>query len=140
MKKEAFTLVELMVVVAIIAILVVITVPRFGIQLAKSQDAKALEIVASWRSGFALHLSEEQSYPSDFGKIAKYVDVGTMGKTYEDNTGSVVVTLSSTVDKAWVRAGNPIYVQFQVVTSSGLEEISFVSGQVATDSKDWSTK
>lgn len=140
MKKKAFTLVELMVVVAIIAILALITVPRFGVQLAKSQDAKALEIVASWRSGFALHLSEEHGYPSDFGNIAKYVDVGTMGKTYEDNTGSTVITLSSTVDTAWVRAGSPIYVQFQVVTSSGLEEISFVSGQVATDSKDWSTK
>jgi type IV pilus assembly protein PilA len=72
-KKEAgFTLVELMVVVAIIGILVAIAIPAYETYLAKSKFGAALAEVSGGKVGFSTRLNdgEQVKLPEDVGLAA----------------------------------------------------------------------
>lgn len=99
MKKlqKGFTLIELMIVVAIIAILAAVAAPKFGQQIKKSKDAKGLALVGNWRSGLSLFYSETEDYPTlavGFGSgstsagIAIYIDQTTVTATKSLGTTS----------------------------------------------------
>lgn len=105
MKKlqKGFTLIELMIVVAIIAILAAVAAPKFGQQLSKTRDAKAISIVGNWRSALNMNYADEQTYAEDFATIEENVDDNTVNKTYESDTSK---TFPAANDKqAWTDAG-----------------------------------
>ena len=106
MKKlqKGFTLIELMIVVAIIAILAAVAAPKFGSQLQKAQDAKGIQVVGTWRSGLSILYTDKGVYPTNLGAIAVAVDKGTTSKTFTDYT-TTVVGYANTV-KAWVKVMN----------------------------------
>lgn len=88
MKKnnKGFTLAELLVVVAIIAVLVAIAIPVFGSALEKSRDAVS---VANMRAAYAQ------------AQIAYLTGTGDTGVDYDDSTdGTVVVTVSDVAIKS----------------------------------------
>lgn len=103
MKKlqKGFTLIELMIVVAIIAILAAVAAPKFGQQIKKSKDAKALALVGNWRSGLSLYYSEKEDYPdTTLGFGTTSTGIGT----YVDKT-TVTATTSLTATTGKLAAG-----------------------------------
>ncbi len=79
MKKlqKGFTLIELMIVVAIIAILAAVAAPKFGDQLKKARDAKGIQIVGTRRSAFTMGYADTHYYATKFSGTVKYVDSKT---------------------------------------------------------------
>lgn len=91
MKKlqKGFTLIELMIVVAIIAILAAVAAPKFGQQLKKAKDAKALAVVGNWRSAINLEYADTEDYETQFSPSLKnVVDKGTLGATKGIESGT----------------------------------------------------
>lgn len=80
--QEGFTLAELLIVVAIIAVLVAVSIPVFNNQLEKSRDATS---AANIRSAYAM---AQASYLSE---VASDKTV-TVNKTTDGKVGSVVVS------------------------------------------------
>jgi len=84
MKARAFTLIELMMVVAIIVILSTIAFPKFGLQLLKTRDAKAISIVGVWRAANHINYSDTGKYAISFAELQSKVDSQTVNLTYSD--------------------------------------------------------
>ena len=105
MKKlqKGFTLIELMIVVAIIGILGAVAAPKFGSQIQKAQDAKGIQVVGTWRSGLMILYTDNGVYPTTLGAIAVAVDKGTTSKTFTTYHTTVVGYANNTT--AWVKVG-----------------------------------
>ena len=149
MKKlqKGFTLIELMIVVAIIAILAAVAAPKFGAQLRKAQDAKGVEIVGTWRSALNIDYSDAGVYSTSFGGLTDNVDAGTIAKTYTDDaTTTELASTGSTEAKGYVKVGtstlanNPKAAQFDITGSTTEASINFASGN-GKDTKlvDWTS-
>jgi len=106
MKKlqKGFTLIELMIVVAIIAILAAVAAPKFGEQIKKSKDAKGLALVGNWRSASQLHYSDDGVYATGYGQLVDNVDDTTVNSAFTDTALTAKVTSTSGVD-AYVEVG-----------------------------------
>lgn len=65
MKNRGFTLIELMIVVAIIGILAAIALPAYQNYVGRAQAAEAFSATGALRSEIGLHLWETGSFPSD---------------------------------------------------------------------------
>lgn len=96
--EKGFTLIELMIVVAIIAILAAVAAPKFGEQIKKSKDAKGLALVGNWRSASQLHYSDDGIYATGYGQLVDNVDDTTVNSTFTDTALSTKVTSTSGVD------------------------------------------
>lgn len=107
MKKlqKGFTLIELMIVVAIIAILAAVAAPKFGSQIQKAQDAKGIQVVGTWRSGLSILYTDNGAYPTNLLAIAVAVDKGTTSKTFNSNTTTTVGYGGPGNTTAWVKVG-----------------------------------
>ena len=106
MKKlqKGFTLIELMIVVAIIAILGAVSAPKFGSQIQKAQDAKGIQVVGTWRSGLTILYTDNGVYPIYLSAIAVAVDKGTTSKTFT-TSATTDVGYEATNRAAWVKVG-----------------------------------
>lgn len=141
MKKleKGFTLIELMIVVAIIAILAAVAAPRFGQQIKKAADAKAVQIVGSWRSGLNIHYSDNYEYAQLFTTLQTYVDKGTSGKTYTSNTDKSFPAAKLAVTDAGTTSytGNK-HAQFEITGTSTSAAIEFTATNgVNTNNISW---
>ena len=85
--KKGFTLAELLIVVAIIAVLVAISIPIFTNQLEKSRDAVTMSNVrAAYAEASAAYLTEESGNGATYDSASKTVEVaGIQIKGQSDN-------------------------------------------------------
>lgn len=85
MKNSGFTLIELMIVVAIIGILAAVAIPSYQDYTGRAQVTEGLSLTSSFKSSLSEWLSEKQSLPaiSDLtGTTAgKYVSSVSIGGT-----------------------------------------------------------
>ena len=108
MKKlqKGFTLIELMIVVAIITILGAVAAPKFGDQLKRAQDAKGIQVVGTWRSALNLAYSEEGVYPTNFGSTLQgKVDKGTIANSYTNENATLTVPPLNVAIELFVKVG-----------------------------------
>ena len=81
MKSKGFTLIELMIVIAIIGILSAIAVPKFAHLIRKSNEAATRGNLATMKSAVSIYYSEnEGKFPNTIGSLTSPVAGGTSGK------------------------------------------------------------
>ena len=114
--KKGFTLAELLIVVAIIAILVAISVPIFTGQLTKSKESTDdANIRSAKAAAVAEYLNKEETssktyyYDADEGKVVTDTSVANSIKAYSsEKTGNIVkvVVTDGSAKASWVKANN----------------------------------
>lgn len=94
MKRKAFTLIELMIVVAIIGILAAIAIPKFAQLINKSKEGHTKGALATLRTAISVYYSDNECFfPTDDLKVltknAKYLayipDVRLPGTPHQDS-------------------------------------------------------
>jgi type IV pilus assembly protein PilA len=87
-KQQGFTLIELMIVVAIIGILAAIAIPAYQDYVGRSQAAECLSITAGARADVGVFLSEEGTVGATAATVG---DVAELAGNYM-NAGNVTMT------------------------------------------------
>jgi type IV pilus assembly protein PilA len=85
--KKGFTLIELMIVVAIIGILAAIAIPNFMNYQCKAKQSEAKSSLGNIRTAQEAYFAEYDTYSSDLGKIG-FEPKGTTRYTYESTNGA----------------------------------------------------
>jgi len=87
-KKNAFTLVELLVVISIIAVLTAVLLPNFMGARERARDSQKIQDAAAIKNALRLYYNDNQAYPTPAGvgrtiSIPSYIKNTGIGYTYE---------------------------------------------------------
>lgn len=107
-KAKGFTLIELMIVVAIIGILAAIAIPKFAELIRKSKEGATKGNLGALRSALTIYYSENEMFPDTAANVTTYLktkyieaiptaDVGTTA--YHGK--SAAINAAGTDDGAW---------------------------------------
>jgi type IV pilus assembly protein PilA len=90
MKKlqQGFTLIELMIVVAIIGILAAVAIPAYQDYIARAQVSEAVSLLSAGKAAMAEHYTDHGYWPTDASEV--------MGSTTGKYTGAVTILSSAT--------------------------------------------
>ena len=95
-KQIGFTLVELMIVVAIIGILAAVAIPSYQDYTARAQVSEAVQISSSFRNGLAEYYQNTALWPMNITAVGSTTSgtytASTVISTGAGTTGTIVVT------------------------------------------------
>lgn len=130
-KKEGFTLIELMIVVAIIGILAAIAIPAFINYVKRSKTSEAFSNLKAMFTGSASYYVDEH-WPAGVMPRGTTAIPSTACAVSDGNTGNAVGQEKATIDWEGLRAGgmnrwdglnfnpaDPVYYNYSVVDSPG---------------------
>lgn len=86
--KKAFTVIEILIVIGIIAILTVIILPSLNNIRAKNRDTERISDIATIRLGLSLYYNQNDTgYPDNLNALSSYIPADALispdGQTYE---------------------------------------------------------
>ena len=115
MKQQGFTLIELMIVIAIIGILAAFAIPDYNDYLTRTQVGEAVELLAGFKTPLQEYGSIENSWPTmaDFAATGRlgYVGTtntqiyGTLSGKYANVSANVVGTYPQGIISATMKTG-----------------------------------
>lgn len=104
LQTQGFTLVELLIVVAILGVLVAIALPAYQDFVARSQAAEAVEVLSGFKTSFAEFRADKGHWPITMGGIGegKSIEGTITGKyldtiEYTSGPGATTVQLTATM-------------------------------------------
>ncbi len=119
---NGFTLIELMIVVAIIGVLAAVAIPKFAELVTKAKESKVKAGLGALRSAISIYYSDVQAYPDDLPTALltdeKYIDsipsysipaVSGVPSSGHDNKTGITSTFDDSASGAWYYTlpGNP---------------------------------
>ena len=102
MKKiqSGFTLIELMIVVAIIGILAAIAIPQYQNYTARAQASEALSLASGAKVAIAEYANTNGTYPADSAAAGLSAMTGSYVASVEVLAGTITATFDSTTNGA----------------------------------------
>ena len=153
MKSKGFTLIELMIVIAIIGILSAIAVPKFADLIRKSNEGATRGNLATMKSAISIYYSEnEGKFPNTIASLTTPAIGATTGKylkevpetklpPYGGNSSARVAeeaTVTAGFAKGWML--NPNDLNLATVVSCDAATATKTTGDVWVDSTDTDSK
>lgn len=88
--QQGFTLIELMIVVAIIGILAAVAIPSYQDYTARAQVTEAVSLTSSFKTGLAEYYADRGSYPANLTAIGSTTSGRYVASIVLSSTGSTV--------------------------------------------------
>src|SRR5712664_879058 len=98
--RQGFTLIELMIVVAIIGVLAAVAIPAYQDYIARSQVSEAVSLLGAAKSPLAEYVGDKGNWPNTLSEIV----AGTSGKYTEIVSGLDSGTLNGSASSYTVQA------------------------------------
>jgi type IV pilus assembly protein PilA len=129
MKHKGFTLIELMIVVAIIGILAAVAIPQYQNYVARAQVAEGLALASGAKTAIAEYRSTTGEWPADNAAAGLAADPEDISGKY---VKSLTVSCSGPVGDCGVGASN----SFVVLLFKDTAHASIAGGTLSLEGKD----
>lgn len=93
--QQGFTLIELMIVVAIIGILAAVAIPSYQDYTARAQVTEAVSLTAAFKTGLAEYYADSGTYPTNLTAIGTTTSGKYVASMVVSSSGGAVTVLAT---------------------------------------------